>query len=175
MSWQTNGRDPLAPAAGSREFLLHWTKMRLETRISSAQLHQSNIEVSVGRDVDDLVLALTRALLTDRVLSRIERVPCQTTVNWSTTVAIELPRSWWRRLLRKPARLFWRDVSGTVTGTGMVDVMLDHLVTFPDPKIKYPHELGRPVRVSQLDVGGIPIFDGHRTDADDPYASEQDE
>jgi hypothetical protein len=170
--------DALSPqgAVTQREWLLYWTKHRLQAAISQERLSSvRDAEVVVEHTVDQMMVRLQTDILTDRVLGKREQVSCRVAVPWSCTVMVEVPRSWWRRWLRRPARQVWKDVSGTVETWGQVEVHLEHLVMFPDPKRAYPKELGRPVQFSQVEIGGAPMFDVRRTTARGPHAAERGE
>jgi hypothetical protein len=87
-----------------------------------------------------------RVVYSERVPTAPELVPFEVTVPYDVTVSVDLPRSWWRRLLRRPAPVVTRRARGRVVARGHALTEVAAKVRFPDlDRRHYPATFGAPI------------------------------
>lgn len=124
--------------------------------VEARMLDNAHFESYMDPIMQRLVLTLTKHVAVDRVAVQDAQVPCHGKLrvdNGRTprSALVALPRTWWRRLLRRPARSVWCPVvgdavitggDGTVPVAGHADVRAEFFHTFPESTIAYPPGLG---------------------------------
>lgn len=138
--------------------VLERLRFGLQARVSREFLIDTHLSASADMITGDMAVTLSKELLADRFLDDVAQVPVHgrmPTTDTPRSALVELPRTWWARLLRRRARAVWCPVVGDavitngaddVPVTGVATVRADYFRTFPEAVIAYPHELG-PVRV----------------------------
>lgn len=100
-----------------------------------------------------LLFRLERDVLAHRTHVETQRIPVRGRVvppESPKDVYVLLPRGFWRRLLRRPAKGMWCPVVGTaemdMEVAGLADVRAEYFSAFPDSGVRFPDQLG-PVRM----------------------------
>lgn len=127
--------------------------------VSRELLHRTDAQVWLDQTRDVVTLRLVKDLLVDKVLEDEARVPVTGTVDVAelpNSVLVELPRTWWQRLLRRQPVRTWcpvvasagvHDAPDRISVRGHATVRADYFRTFPEAQPHYyPRGLG-PVRV----------------------------
>lgn len=120
---------------------LEWLTNYAQRRVSPMCLRDADFATHIDRVTGDLVLTMKAHVLANRRDAQVEYVP------FAKSMQLERYASWWQGW--KPNWIASRWPRKTVTSTVMVDgevaVTRTPYDTFPDCKVKYPSDLGRPV------------------------------
>jgi hypothetical protein len=108
-------RDPFEDPYEQR--ILHYLKFAAGKAFSAEFL--ANVDFQYIRPyLDQIVAGMHAHVLVDNLLTDKQQVPFSGTVRRADipdSVLVELPRTWWQRLLRRPGRRVWRTVLGHAT------------------------------------------------------------
>lgn len=123
-------------------------------RVSMAFLRHVQVETSMNHVLDELVVSMSKQLLADPAGAEDVEVPVTGklyTRELPREVLVELPRTWWERLRRRPARSRWCPVVGEaaiagapdfVTVTGTATVQGEMFTIWPEETVNLPEEFG---------------------------------
>lgn len=135
---------------------LEWERALSHARVSREFLYNTTLTEATDMITDQLVMTLAKEILTDKVLADETTVPVNGIIKWPPSFLVELPRTWWQRLLHRPARSVWCAVVGTAsvdgnteqaTVKGHATVRADYFRTFPEAGFPYDERMGRSFRI----------------------------
>ena len=97
------------------ELVLEPLRFAVTRRVSREMLQGLGVDAVSDWVGDQLVVSMRKELLTHRLLTDEAQVHATGTVRTTelpTSVLVEIPNGWWRRVLRRPTRTLWADVVG---------------------------------------------------------------
>ena len=125
----------------TEQILLHWRKVATTCNLSPNMVADAEIHEWLDVVADNLALSLSSFVLSDKLETK--KVVREVTVPetwWQHTKMVHFPT--FSKWMRRPPRMR--------THTLTVDV--ENEVAFPQAKVRYPRELGKPVRLQTFNV-----------------------
>lgn len=134
---------------------LEWQRAVARTGVAEEFLRNVTMHSETDFIRDQLILTMEKYILREHVLADSAQVPVSGTLEWPPSFLVAIPRSWWQRLLRRPARTIWVDVVGRASVgdveqaevSGTVTVRADYFASYPESKIMRDPRMGHVVRM----------------------------